>query len=119
MNTSTDKKEIAQIIQDTVSHAKDSWFSENSNLVDDIIKKMDSSIEQAVEKHMNNHIKDMNFKIDILTEHLLQWKTEITPQIEAVKVAQNWGKVSLGLITVLATIGGFVIMLIKFIKGTI
>lgn len=116
MNTLTDKQ-LKYLIVETVAHAKNSLLSEDSNLSADILKKMDKAIELSVKTHVNGKIKSLDEKLDQYIIKDNEWKELITPQIEAVKSVQNWGKVSLGLITVLSTIGGFILLTIKLFTG--
>ncbi len=51
---------------------------ETSDLVSDIIRRMDNAIEVAVKKHVNGNIRDIKFQLEAQDKVLEEIKTEQT-----------------------------------------
>ena len=106
-------KYFEEIIIKAVQQGK----QETSGLVEMVIHKIEPAIEKAVEKHVNGKIRALDYKIDEYIKHDLEWKAEITPQIESVKEFKGWGKVTLGLLGFLSAIGGCILLVINLFKN--
>lgn len=83
--------DIQQIIKETVAHAKNSFFSEDSKLADHILQKMGGHIESTIDKKL----KPLEDKLDNYIVSDNKWKEEAQPVIEMGKNVQGFGKVSL------------------------
>lgn len=105
-------KQLEELIVKAVQSGK----QETSGLVEMVIHKIEPAIEKAVEKHVNGKIKNLDYKLDEYIKHDLEWKAEITPQIESVKEFKGWGKVTLGLLGFFAAIGTSIFMVINLLK---
>lgn len=105
-------KHFEEIIFKAVQQGK----QETSGLVEMVIHKIEPAVEKAVEKYVNGKIKALDYKIDEYIKHDLEWKSEITPQIEAVKEFRGFGKVTLGLLGFFAAVGGFILLIINLFK---
>lgn len=117
-----DDEKLQQYIKDTVAHAKNSLFHENSNLVDMIFHKMEDRIEKAVdkatEKYTNGRLKALDSKIDDYIKEDLEWKVKALPVIESGTKVLNFGTVGVGLlkfITIFSVAFGFIWGFIKYI----
>lgn len=122
--TNVDYEKLEGLIFKAVQQGK----QETSGLVDMVIHKMEAKLEESIAKsityNVNGKIKAIDEKIDNYIEKDLEWKKldeewkeEIIPQIEAVKEFRGWGKVSVGLISFFAAIGGFVLLVINLWKN--
>lgn len=116
------QEEISKLITETVSHAKNSLFNENSNLVDMIFHKMEDRIEKAVdkatEKYTNGKLKALDAKIDIYIKEDLEWKSKALPVIDSGTKVLNFGTVGVGLlkfVTIFGVAFGFIWGFIKYI----
>jgi hypothetical protein len=96
-------------LKETVSHAKNSLLSEDSNLANHILAKMKGHIEVAIDNKLipiYQYIaedKDRNIKKD---EEQIAFKKEIMPVIEMGKNVQGFGKVSLYILGFIASVAG-------------
>lgn len=110
------EEKIQLYIKETVAHAKDSFFSENSNLVDMIMHKIEPTVEKSIEKHVNGKIRVLDAKITEYIKADELWKQEITPRIEIIKNVQGFGKVTLYFLGFISAIGGAIILVINLFK---
>ena len=102
--------------EEIIFKAVQSGKQETSGLVEMVIHKIESAIEKAVEKHVNGKIRALDYKIDEYIKHDLEWKEEITPQIQLVKDTQGFGKVSLYFLGFVSAIGGVILLVYNLLK---
>lgn len=81
---------------------------ETSGLVDLVIHKMETHIEQSIDKNVNGKIKTLDAKIDayILSDN--EWKDKYSPMLEAFTSLSTSGKLILKLVV---GIGSFLLAL--------
>lgn len=104
--------EIQQVIKDTVSHAKNAFFSEDSRMAGHILEKMKGHIEDTID----DKLKPLSTKLDAYIKADNQWKVEAKPVIEMGRNVQGFGKVSLYILGFLASVSAGFYTLMAFLK---
>lgn len=116
-------KQLVEHFDEVIAKAVQSGKKETSGLVDDILKKQDKYIGEAIEKHVNGKIRKLTE--DFSTHRLediewkkgdREWKETAFPIIEMGKNMQGFGKVTLYLVGFAASIGGLFLMVENFFK---
>lgn len=117
------EQELKNHFDEIILKAVQSGKKETSGLVDDILKKQDKYIGEAIEKHVNGKIRKLTEEFqnhreeDILwKKEDRQWKETAFPIIEMGKNMQGFGKVTLYLVGFAASIGGLFLMLENYLK---
>lgn len=116
-------QELKNHFDEIILKAVQSGKKETSGLVNDILRKQDKYIGEAIEKHVNGKIraltqelKDHRAEDTVWKQEDRQWKENAFPIIEMGKNMQGFGKVTLYLVGFAASIGGLFLMLKEFIK---
>jgi hypothetical protein len=117
-------EELKLIIDQSIKEAHLSGIQsgkvENSNLVDDIIHKLetkiDSSVEFAVKKYVNGKIDNLNAKIDNYIEEDTKWKETASPYVKSVQEFVGFSKVGGIIMKGLLLVGGAVGVIAAFIN---
>lgn len=118
-------QELQKIIDQSIKEAHlmglQSGKKETSGLVDLIMHKLESKIEESITKNVNGKIIRLTEKVDsyILLDTQWKeadekWKEDASPAIDVVKNMQGFGKVSLYIIGFVASLTGLLITFINF-----
>jgi hypothetical protein len=120
---SMEQKDIQQVIKDTVLHAKNAFFSEDSRMADHILKKMEGHITKAIDDRLEvklipvfEYIKDDTTRNKQKDEADIAFKKDIMPVIEMGKNVQGFGKVSLYILGFIASLSAGFYALMAFLK---
>ena len=85
-----------------------------SNLGDHVLKKVDSSINFAVQKYVNGRLDAIKAQLNEQDEVLKKLSIDTQPLIDAKKALTVGGKAILWLASAIIAIGGAIIMIQKF-----
>jgi hypothetical protein len=101
-----------QLIKETVAHAKNAFFSENSQLASSILDKMEGRIIATIQREL----KPLDSKLDSYIKEDNEWKVMAMPVIEMGKSVQGFGKVSLYMLGFIASVSAGFYALMEFFK---
>jgi len=118
-----EQKDIQQLIKDTVSHAKDAFFNENSNVAHFILTKMEGHIKKTVEDTIDDKLAPVYKYIESDMARNEQkdkedkvFKEDIAPVIQMGKNVRGFGSVSLYVLGFFASATGAFYGIMEFIK---
>lgn len=103
-------------IKDYLFQAVQSGKAENSGLVDEMFKRIDARIGEAVEKHVNGKIRGLTLKLDNYIASDDSWKEEVKPSIDVMKSIQVTTSVSIWVLKAIIVIGGAFGIIYSFFK---
>ncbi len=94
-----------------------------SNLADHILKKIDSGLQTGIEKYVNGHLRDIkqhlgeqDVKLDGLDKKIDALKVETEPAVATVSWMMQAGKVVLWISAFIASVGGAILIILKFLE---
>ena len=117
--TPEELERIEQAIKEAHLVGLQSGKRENSDLVDMIMHKMETKIEESINKNVNGKIKGLSERFDdyVITDN--QWKDSVSPSIDIMKKIQNSSSVIRYVVQTVILLGvlvGTIIGLIKLFK---
>lgn len=109
-------KQFTERQDELLLKAVQSGKQETSGLVDHIIHKMESKIEESINKNVNGKLDKMHIKIDnyIATDN--EWKVKYSPYLEGIVGVSVGGKIMLKVLLGFASIGGAVLAIKAWFK---
>lgn len=108
--------EQQQHFDDLIIKAVQSGKQETSGLVDTILHKIDSHIEESINRNVNGKINLLTQKVDNYVKQDNEWKIKAEPVIQMGQQVQGFGKVSLYIVGFVASVGGAVLLIINMFK---
>ena len=105
-----------QKFKEYIFQAVQSGKQETSGLVDMIMHKMESKIEESINKNVNGKMDRMHTKIDnyIITDNA--WKDKYSPYLEGIVGVSVGGKIMLKILFGFASIGGAILAIKAWFK---
>lgn len=123
-----------QRLEELLFRAVQTGKKETSDLVTDVLSRLDPAIQQGIEKHVNGKIRAIDKKIDDYIQHDMEYNSRIEKETmtwrasadSKLKIVSDWeafGTISskiLGLVIMLGTASGAIFGIMKlfdWVKG--
>lgn len=117
-----DEIKLQQIVDQSIKEAHliglQAGKQETSGLVDLVIHKMetkiDETISKGIEKHVNGKIKAIDAKLDAYIKDDNEWKDRYSPYLEGIVGVSVGGKIMVKFILGIATVGAAILAIKKW-----
>lgn len=112
-------EQVKQEFKEFLFQAHQAGKQETSGLVDMVIHKMETKIEESINKNVNGKINALHAKMDNYIVSSNEWRSKAEPAIKMVENVQGFGKVTLYMVGFIGSVGGIFIAIMHFFHDKI